>query len=147
MRPDCFGKGLYKVPHAIRLDPEGNVWTVDAGSSTVIKFSPKGTKLLEIDAGGLPGPTLTAFCGTTDVAFAPKGWIFISDGYAKARILEYTADGKKVREWGSAGAGPGQFHLPHSIVVDENNNREAKTFIGARLRSIEQKKCGGKDTA
>src|SRR5271154_377283 len=35
-----FGKGLYKIPHSIRLDPEGNVWTVDAGSSTVIKFSP-----------------------------------------------------------------------------------------------------------
>jgi sugar lactone lactonase YvrE len=24
------------------------------------------------------------------------------------------------REWGSAGAGPGQFELPHSIVIDEN---------------------------
>jgi DNA-binding beta-propeller fold protein YncE len=116
-----FGKGLYKIPHAIRLDPEGNVWTVDAGSSTVIKFSPNGTKLLEIDVGGVPEPTLTAFSGTTDVAFAPKGRILVSDGYANARILEYTADGKKVREWGSAGAGPGQFHLPHSIVVDENN--------------------------
>ena len=51
-----FGKGLYKIPHAIRLDLEGNVWTVDAGSSTVIKFSPKGKKLLEIDVGGQPDP-------------------------------------------------------------------------------------------
>ena len=40
---------------------------------------------------------------------------------ANARVVEYTADGKKVREWGSAGTGPGQFHLPHSLVVDENN--------------------------
>jgi 6-bladed beta-propeller len=116
-----FGKGLYKIPHAIRLDPEGNVWTVDAGSSTVIKFSPKGKKLLEIDVGEQPEPAISPFRGTTDVAFAPKGRIFISDGYANARILEYTADGKKVREWGSAGAAPGQFHLPHSIVADENN--------------------------
>ncbi|HMD18248.1 MAG TPA: 6-bladed beta-propeller [Terriglobales bacterium] len=116
-----FGKGLYKIPHAVRLDSEGNVWTVDAASSTVIKFSPKGEKLLQIDVGGLPGSGLGAFRGTTDIAFAPKGRIFISDGYANARILEYTVDGKKVREWGSAGAGPGQFHLPHSIVVDEDN--------------------------
>ena len=120
-----FGKGLYKIPHAIRLDPEGNVWTVDAGSSTVIKFSPKGKKLLEIDVGGLPEPAVSAFrgafLGTTDIAFAPKGRIFISDGYANARVVEYTADGKKVREWGSAGTGPGQFHLPHSLIVDENN--------------------------
>jgi sugar lactone lactonase YvrE len=116
-----FGKGLYKIPHAIRLDPEGNVWTVDAGSSTVIKFSPSGEKLLQIDVGGQPATAISAFSGTTDIAFAPKGRIFITDGYANARILEYTADGKKVHEWGSAGTGPGQFHLPHSIVVDENN--------------------------
>ena len=116
-----FGKGLYKIPHALRLDPQGNVWTVDAASSTVIKFSPKGEKLLQIDVGGQPESARSAFRGTTDIAFASKGRIFISDGYANARILEYTADGKKVREWGSAGTGPGEFHLPHSIVVDENN--------------------------
>jgi putative ABC transport system permease protein len=52
---------------------------------------------------------------------APNGRILICDGYANARILEYTVDGKKLREWGSAGTGPGQFHLPHSIVVDKNN--------------------------
>jgi hypothetical protein len=116
-----FGKGLYKIPHAIRLDPEGNVWTVDAGSSTVIKFSPRGEKLLQIDVGGQPESALGAFRGTTDITFTPKGRIFISDGYANARILEYNADGNRVREWGSPGTGPGQFHLPHSIVVDENN--------------------------
>jgi sugar lactone lactonase YvrE len=71
--------------------------------------------------GGQPTAALSAFGGATDIAFAPKGRIFISGGYANARILEYTAHGKKVREWSSAGAGPGQFHLPHSIVVDEDN--------------------------
>src|SRR6202789_1814690 len=116
-----FGKGLYKIPHAIRLDPAGNVWTVDAGSSTVIKFSPQGEKLLQIDVGGQPEPARSPFNGTTDIAFAPNGRIFIADGYANARILEYTADGKKIREWGSPGIGPGQFHLPHAIVIDENN--------------------------
>jgi sugar lactone lactonase YvrE len=115
-----FGKGLFTIPHAIRLDLEGNVWTVDAASSTVIKFSPQGEKLLQIDAGGQQAEG-RAFRGTTDITFAPKGRIFISDGYSNARILEYTADGKKVHEWGSTGTGPGQFHLPHSIVVDENN--------------------------
>jgi hypothetical protein len=116
-----FGKGLYKIPHALRLDPQGNVWTVDAASSTVIKSSPSGEKLLQIEVGGQPESASSAFRGTTDIAFAPNGRIFISDGYGNARILEYTADGKQVREWGTAGAGPGQFHLPHSIVVDENN--------------------------
>ena len=116
-----FGQGLYKIPHAIRLDPDGNVWTVDAGSSTLLKFSPTGEILLRIDVGGHPETGNGRFGGTTDVTFGPKGRIFISDGYANARILEYTPDGKRVREWGSAGSGPGQFHLPHSIVVDEDN--------------------------
>src|ERR1700683_5569571 len=32
-----WGKGLYRIPHSIRIDPEGNVWTTDAESSTVLK--------------------------------------------------------------------------------------------------------------
>src|SRR5262245_38997985 len=28
-----WGEGLYKIPHSIRIDPAGNVWTVDAASS------------------------------------------------------------------------------------------------------------------
>src|SRR5882724_6963387 len=116
-----WGKGLYKIPHSIRLDPEGNVWTVDASSSTVIKFSPQGEKLMQIDVGGQPQTSRSQFVGTTDIAFGPNGRIFISDGYGNARILEYTSDGKRVREWGAAGTGPGQFHLPHSIVIDDDN--------------------------
>jgi hypothetical protein len=115
-----WGKGLYKIPHSIRIDPQGNVWTVDAASSTVLKFSPQGEKLMQIDVGGQPENSRSPFVGTTDIAFGPNGRLFISDGYGNARILEYTADGKRVREWGSAGTGPGQFHLPHSIQIDED---------------------------
>src|SRR3954470_858224 len=42
-----WGKGLFKIPHSIRIDPEGNVWTVDAGSSMVHKFTREGKPLLE----------------------------------------------------------------------------------------------------
>ncbi len=115
-----WGKGLYKIPHSIRIDPAGNVWTTDAASSLVLKFTPEGKKLLEIPVGGLPASPRSPFCGTTDIAFAPNGRIFISDGYANARILEYTPEGKRVREWGTPGTGPGEFHLPHGIAVDEN---------------------------
>src|SRR5262249_12318817 len=95
-----WGKGMFTVPHSIRIDPEGNIWTVDAGSSVLLKFSPEGKKLQEIVVGetatgsGCAFPTL---CGTTDVTFAPGGRLFISDGYGNARILEYTAAGKRVR--------------------------------------------------
>lgn len=111
-----WGKGMYKIPHSIRIDPKGNVWTVDAASSMIYKFTPNGEKLMEISVGGQPPKQ--GFNGTTDIAFAPNGHLYISDGYGNARVLEYTADGKRVREWGSAGTGPGQFHQPHGIAVD-----------------------------
>ena len=84
----------------------------------VYEFDPHGKKLMEISVGGQPSPCRNNFCGTTDIAFAADGHLLISDGYANARVLEYTRDGKKVREWGSAGTGPGQFRLPHSIQID-----------------------------
>lgn len=116
-----WGKGMYTMPHAIRIDPQGNVWTTDAASSMVYKFSPDGKKLMEINVGGQPSPCPNNFCSTTDVAFAKNGHLFVSDGYRNARIIEYTATGEKVREWGAPGTGPGQFRLPHSIQIDENN--------------------------
>ena len=49
-----WGKGDYKIPHSIRIDPQGNVWTVDAGSSVIIKYSPLGEKLMTITVGEQP---------------------------------------------------------------------------------------------
>ena len=113
-----WGRGDYKIPHSIRIDPAGNIWTVDAASSIVIKYSPLGEKLMAISVGGQP-ETGGAFNGTTDIAFGPNGRLFITDGYGNARVLEYTADGKRVKQWGKPGTGPGEFRLPHSIQIDE----------------------------
>ena len=115
-----WGRGMYKIPHSIRIDGAGNVWTVDAASSKVHKFTPTGTHLLEIDVGGLPSAPKSPFCGATDIAFAPGGRVFISDGYANARILEYTAEGKRVREWGTPGTNAGQFQVPHAVAIDRD---------------------------
>ena len=65
-----WGKGLFTVPHSIRIDPGGNIWTVDAGSSTILKFSPEGKKLAEISVGEVATGQDCAFptlCGTTDI--------------------------------------------------------------------------------
>jgi hypothetical protein len=113
-----WGKGDYKIPHSIRIDPKGNIWTVDASSSIVIKYSPLGKKLMIIAVGDQP-ETGSAFNGTTDIAFGPNEHVFITDGYGNSRVLEYTPDGKRVKLWGKPGAAPGEFHLPHSIQIDE----------------------------
>ncbi len=90
-----WGRGMFTVPHSVRVDSDGNIWTVDAGSSVVLKFSPQGKKLQEIDVGEVAPADKCAFptlCGTTDIAFGPNGRLFISDGYGNARILEYASD-------------------------------------------------------
>lgn len=119
-----FGKGALTLPHSLRLDREGNIWTTDAASSRVTKFSPAGETLLAIEVGGQPedcvsNPKRRGFCGVTDVAFGPGGEILVADGYANSRVVEFTPDGRRVREWGTRGSGPGEFNLPHSIVIDD----------------------------
>lgn len=116
-----WGRGMFTVPHGIRVDADGNIWTVDAGSSMVLKFSPEGKKLAEIAVGEIATGKNCAFptlCGTTDIAFGANGRLFISDGYGNARILEYNAAGKRVKVWGEPGSGPGQFQIPHGIATD-----------------------------
>lgn len=133
-----WGRGRYVMPHAIRVDPQGNVWTTDAASSHVTKYSPAGQVLLDIEVGGQPSPCRNNFCSTTDVAFAASGHVFISDGYANARVLEYTADGKKVREWGAPGTGPGQFNLVHSIQVGADGLVYVADRENGRVQRFEQ---------
>jgi len=116
-----WGKGMYAVPHSIRIDPDGNVWTVDAGNSTLLKFSVEGKLLQKIEVGEVAKGSdcfTPVLCGTTDVTFAPNGRLFISDGYGNGRILEYSADGKRLHAWGSRGTAPGQFQVPHGIAND-----------------------------
>jgi len=134
-----WGRGLYTNPHSIRIDSDGNLWTVDSGSSVVLKFSPQGEQLLRFEIGELPTPARGSR-GAADIAFAPGGRIFIADGYGNARVLEYDARGRRVREWGSAGTGPGQFHLPHGLtardgvlyVADRQNGRIQRFDLDGR---------------
>lgn len=144
-----FGKGMYKIPHGIRVDPAGNVWTIDSSTSMVLKFSPEGKKLMEIDVGGIPNPD-RAFCGATDIAFAKNGNLFISDGYCNSRVIEYTADGKKLREWGERGTGPGQFMNVHAISIAEDGTLYVADRENGRVQWFDQsgkylgdKKFGG----
>jgi 6-bladed beta-propeller len=116
-----WGKGDFILPHSLRLDPRGNVWAVDAGASRVIKYSPRGKRLLTIVVGQVPD-TGSPFRGATDVAFASNGHVFITDGYGNARVLEYTADGRRIREWGHPGSRPGEFRLPHAIQVSQSGD-------------------------
>jgi hypothetical protein len=74
---------------------------------------------MTIAVGEQPGSN-GPFNGATDIAFGRDGHLFITDGYGNARILEYTPDGRRVKQWGKPGSGPGEFRLPHAIQIDED---------------------------
>lgn len=132
-----WGKGMFKIPHGIRIDPAGNVWTVDANTSMVYKFTPDGRKLLEISVGDVPDRTKD-FCGATDLAFAKSGHVFVSDGYCNARVIEYDAAGRKLREWGKHGTGPGEFNVVHSIAIGPQGNLYVADRENGRLQWFDQ---------
>ena len=117
-----WGKGLYSIPHSIRIDPEGNVWTVDSGNSHIYKFAPEGEQLLHIDVGEMPNSG-RRFRGAADIAFAPDGHLFVADGYGNGRVIEYDPAGNRIQEWGNLGwgkerGGPFEFNLVHGIAID-----------------------------
>ena len=98
--------------HSIRVDPENNIWVVDAPGQVVYKMDMAGKIILQLGRKGV------AFNLPTDVAFAPNGDFYVTDGYAGTRVVKFSRDGKYLLEWGKRGTGPGEFELPHNIAVD-----------------------------
>ena len=104
--------------HSVRVDPAGNIWAVDAPGHVVYKMDPQGRVVTEIGTKGVAGASRNTFNLPTDVGFAPNGDVYVSDGYGNARVVKYSADGRYLLEWGTRGTGPGEFGLPHNLVVD-----------------------------
>jgi hypothetical protein len=133
-----IGHNLYawSYAHAVRIDPQGNIWAIDKGSDMIIRFNPAGRvtmvfgrkKEASDEAGpwtrvSPPRPAIDGqFRQPTDVTWDPAGNIFISDGYINSRVAKYDKNGDWVKQWGDRGTGPGQFNTPHSIAADKSGN-------------------------
>lgn len=104
--------------HSIRVDPQGNIWIVDATGHVIYKMNHDGKETMRLGTRGQVGSGSSHFNLPTDIAFAPNGDLYVADGYGGARIVKFSRDGKFMLEWGKRGAGPGEFELPHNIVVD-----------------------------
>jgi DNA-binding beta-propeller fold protein YncE len=120
--------------HFIRVDPKGNIWTTDIKSHLVCKHSPEGKVLLTLGEAGRAGTDEKHFDRPTDVVVLPAGDIFVTDGYGNRRILHFDKTGKFVNQWGEAGAKPGQFALPHSIVADSHRRLYVADRENARIQ-------------
>ena len=125
-RPDMSGyQAVYGAggcsncgAHELRVDPDGNVWAVDAPAQVIYKMNPSGHVVMTLGTKGKPGMTAHNFYLPTDITFAPNGELVVTDGYGNARIVRFSADGRLLGEFGHRGNGPGEFQLPHNVVID-----------------------------
>jgi DNA-binding beta-propeller fold protein YncE len=104
--------------HSVRVDPQGNIWVIDATGQVVYKLNQDGKEIMRLGTKGVSGMSPTTFNLPTDVAFAPNGDFYVTDGYGSARVVKYTRDGKYLLQWGTRGTGPSEFGLPHNVVID-----------------------------
>lgn len=142
-----IGKGVYGLGygHQVRFDKYDNLWVVDKGTSTVMKFNPQGFVTLNLGrrpegydsfAGHYDRSTPEKavardgyFDGPTDVGWDAEDNIYISDGYVNSRIAKMTKSGDWIKSWGQYGEGgahanenPGHFRNPHSMQLDRAGN-------------------------
>lgn len=113
-----WGKGMFGNPHGMRVAKDGNIFVTDNGDHQMIKFTPKGERLLTLGIKGKAGTDAKTFNRPTDIAFASNGDFYVSDGYGNSRVVKFSADGKYILDWGKKGKGPGEFNTPHSVAVD-----------------------------
>jgi hypothetical protein len=133
-----WGEGLFREPHQVRIDRQGDVWLVDSGQHCVRKYTPDGKLLLTLGTPGEPGEDSSHLNRPTDVAITSAGDLFVTDGYGNNRVVHFDRQGRFVTAWGSLGVGPGQFSLPHSIAVDSQGRLYVADRNNARLQVFDQ---------
>ncbi len=104
----------------------------------VEQYTPDGQLLRTLGVKGKAGRDKAHFNMPTDMAIAPGGDIFVSDGYGNARIVHLDKDGKFVREWGELGSSPGQFSIPHSIAMDSQGRIYVADRNNVRIQVFDQ---------
>jgi len=130
-----WGENALALPHSITVDHEDNIWIADVALHQVFKFSRDGKLMMQLGERGSAGDDNKHFNEPSDVAIAPDGSIFVSDGYGNARIVKFGPDGKFLLSWGTKGKEPGQFDLPHGLTIDgdrvfvvDRRNRRVQIF-------------------
>lgn len=138
----AWGAGMFVFPHGATVDAQGNLWVTDeqmkdGKGMQVFKFSPDGKVLMTLGKAGVASAEPGMFDEPTDVAVAPNGDIFVTEGHSGARpgndrISKFSKSGKFLKSWGKRGSGNDELNAPHTIafdsagrllVGDRNNNR------------------------
>ena len=118
------GPGQFNTPHSITVDRQGRVVLGDRENDRIQVFD-SGGKLLEIWEGFAP----------FGLAYDSQGHLFVADGRAN-KVLCLNDHGRVIGSWGSEGAQPGQFQLPHMLATDSQGNIIVAEILGNRFQKL-----------
>ena len=119
-----LAQGIFTRPHGLRIDAQDYIWATDGASNIVVKMDPNGRFVMVLgvkdsSAEWHQAGHLRCFDEPNDIAFGPDGEIYVSQGHGKgeSRLLMFDPDGRFIKTWGGEGSAPGQFRVPHSVVM------------------------------
>ncbi len=132
-----WGADIFLMPHGLEVDQENNIWVTDTGLQQILKFNSDGELLMTLGEANVLGNDSSHFSLPTDVAVAPDGSFYVSDGYGNSRVVKFSKDGSFLFEWGknlfawgkngsdrklNIGDKEGEFYIPHGIDLDKKGN-------------------------
>ena len=129
---DSWGDSAIADPHGFFIGPDDVVYLTDRDDHVALRFTLDGKPLGVLGQRGQPSDTgceedggrvvraAGPFNKPTEMVVAPSGELYVTDGYRNSRVHRFSADGRLIDSWGSPGKhAPGEFHLPHSLWIDE----------------------------
>ena len=127
-----WGADQFVRPHGICIGPDDSVYLTDDQDHTVRKFTPDGQLLMTLGIHGESSDTGVEnsnyrtiqrpgrpFNLPTNLALAPDGTMYVSDGYGNCCVHRFSPEGELLHSWGAPGDGPGEFQIPHGVGVDQ----------------------------
>lgn len=136
-----WGEDLFTArTHGLTIGPDARVYCVDEGAHCIYVFTTMGDLLMTIGHKGVPAATgydgssaesITGgppFNRPTNLAVAPDGDLYATDGYGNCKVHRFSATGSLIQSWGDPGSGPGQFILPHGLRVAS----DGRVFVADR---------------
>lgn len=143
IRASC--DGMFDRPHGLRIDADDNVWMTDVATHVVYKLDLQGRLQMVLGVKGRPGEWhdfghLRLFNEPNEAMVAPNGDIFVLQGHGKGPscVIKFDKHGNFIKTWGKKGSRPGDFDLPHSIVIDAKGLLHIADRNNARIQVFDQ---------
>ena len=114
---DSWGEGQLSDAHGIFINRDDLVLLVDRDAHEILACETSGAVRFRLGQRHRPQFN-DPFNHPTDIAQAPNGDYYVSDGYGNSRVHCFAADGTFRFSWGRPGGGPGEFTTPHAVWVD-----------------------------